>query len=32
MGLRDKLRRGLSRSREALSEVFYMGGEVDEDF
>lgn len=32
MGLFDKLKAGLSRSREALSEVFYMGGEVDEDF
>ncbi|MCC6103244.1 MAG: signal recognition particle-docking protein FtsY [Olegusella sp.] len=32
MNLRDRLRKGLSRSREALSEVFYMGGEVDENF
>ncbi|OFK24599.1 signal recognition particle-docking protein FtsY [Olsenella sp. HMSC062G07] len=32
MGLADRLRRGLSRSREALSEIFYMGGEVDEGF
>ena len=32
MGFKDKLKRGLSRSREALNEVFYMGGEVDEDF
>ena len=24
--------KGLSRSREALSEIFYMGGEVDEEF
>jgi fused signal recognition particle receptor len=32
MGLRDRLRKGLSRSRETLSEIFYMGGEVDEDF
>ena len=32
MGLRDRLRKGLSRSREAISEIFYMGGEVDEDF
>ena len=31
MGLGDRLRAGLSRSREALSEIFYMGGEVDED-
>jgi len=32
MGLGDALRRGLSRSREAISEIFYMGGEVDEEF
>ena len=32
MGLGDKLRNGLKRSREAISEIFYMGGEVDEDF
>ena len=32
MGLFDSLKRGLERSREALSEIFYMGGEVDEDF
>lgn len=32
MGLRERLRAGLTRSREALSEVFYMGGEVDEGF
>ena len=32
MGLADKLKQGLARSREALSEIFYMGGEVDEDF
>ncbi len=32
MSLRDSLMRGLSRSREAISEVFYMGGEVDETF
>ena len=32
MGLADRLRAGLSRSREALSEIFYMGGEVDESF
>ena len=32
MGLRDSLMKGLSRSREALSEIFYMGGEVDEEF
>lgn len=32
MGLRDRLKRGLSRSREALNEIFYMGGEVDDSF
>ncbi|MDD6566871.1 MAG: signal recognition particle receptor subunit alpha, partial [Parafannyhessea umbonata] len=32
MGMFDSLKRGLARSREALAEVFYMGGEVDEDF
>lgn len=32
MGLKDRLRKGLSRSREALNEIFYFGGEVDEDF
>ncbi len=32
MGFFDSLKRGLERSREALNEVFYMGGEVDEDF
>ena len=32
MALFDNLRKGLSRSREALSEIFYMGGEVDEEF
>ncbi|MGI6229310.1 MAG: signal recognition particle-docking protein FtsY [Tractidigestivibacter sp.] len=32
MGLFDKLKSGLSRSREALNEIFYMGGEVDEEF
>ena len=32
MGLFDSLKRGLERSREALNEVFYMGGEVDEVF
>lgn len=32
MGLRDRLREGLTRSREAISEIFYMGGEVDEEF
>lgn len=32
MALIDSLKRGLSRSREAISEIFYMGGEVDEEF
>ena len=32
MGFKDRLKRGLTKSREALNEVFYMGGEVDEDF
>ena len=32
MALFDSLKKGLSRSREALSEIFYMGGEVDEEF
>ena len=32
MGLADSLRRGLAKSREALSEIFYMGGDVDEQF
>ena len=32
MGFLDSLKRGLERSREAINEVFYMGGEVDEEF
>ena len=32
MGLFDSLKRGLERSREALNEVFYFGGEVAESF
>ena len=32
MGFFDSLSRGLERSREALNEVFYFGGEVTEDF
>lgn len=32
MGFAERLKRGLSRSREALNEIFYFGGEVDEDF
>ena len=32
MGFLDSLRSGLKRSREAINEIFYMGGEVDEDF
>ena len=32
MGFFDSLKQGLKRSREAINESFYMGGEVDEDF
>ena len=32
MGLFDALARGLERSREAINELFYFGGEVTEDF
>lgn len=32
MGFVDSLRKGLEKSREALNEIFYMGGEVDESF
>ena len=32
MGLKDRLKRGLSRSRAAINEIFYMGGEVDDAF
>ena len=32
MGLFDALSRGLERSREAINELFYFGGEVDEGF
>ena len=32
MGIADSLRKGLARSREAINEIFYMGGEVDESF
>ena len=32
MGLFDALSRGLERSREALNEIFYFGGEVTEEF
>lgn len=32
MGFFDSLKRGLERSREALNEVFYFGGEVDDEF
>ncbi len=32
MGLFDRLKDGLSRSRETLNEIFYLGGEVDEQF
>ena len=29
MGLADRLRSGLAKSREALNQIFYMGGDVD---
>ena len=32
MGFVDSLRKGLEKSREALNEIFYMGGDVDESF
>lgn len=32
MGMFDRLKKGLSRSRETINEIFYMGGEVDEEF
>ena len=32
MGFLDNLKAGLRRSREAINEIFYMGGEVDEGF
>ncbi len=32
MGLLDSLKNGLKRSREAINEIFYMGGQVDEEF
>ena len=32
MGFFDALKKGLRRTREALNEIFYMGGEVDEEF
>lgn len=32
MAWTDRLKKGLERSREALNEMFYMGGEVDEQF
>ena len=32
MGFFDKLKAGLERSREAINEIFYFGGEVDETF
>lgn len=32
MGILDSLKSGLKRSREAINEIFYMGGEVDEGF
>lgn len=32
MKFSERLRQGMARSREALNELFYLGGEVDEDF
>ena len=32
MGLADRLRSGLAKSREALNQIFYLGGDVDEQF
>lgn len=32
MALFDRLRDGLSRSRETINEIFYLGGEVDDEF
>ena len=32
MAFFDALKRGLQRSRQAINEIFYFGGEVDEDF
>jgi fused signal recognition particle receptor len=32
MGIKDRLKSGLRRSRETINEIFYMGGEVDETF
>ncbi|MEE0026264.1 MAG: signal recognition particle receptor subunit alpha, partial [Atopobiaceae bacterium] len=32
MALFDRLRDGLSRSRETMNEIFYLGGTVDETF
>lgn len=32
MGFADRLKAGLAKSRETLNEIFYMGGEVDEQF
>lgn len=32
MGIKESLLKGLARSREAINEVFYFGGEVDESF
>ena len=32
MGFFDSLSRGLERSREALNQIFYFGGDVTEDF
>lgn len=32
MALFDRLKEGLSKSRETMNEIFYMGGAVDDDF
>lgn len=32
MALIDRLKEGLSRSRETMNEIFYLGGEVDDEF
>ncbi len=32
MALFDRLKEGLSRSRATMNEIFYLGGEVDDDF
>ena len=32
MGFKDKLKQGLKRSRQTMNEIFYFGGEVEEEF